>query len=71
MKLFEVDLSGGGYDTYNGCIIAADSEKEVFEKIENNNVGFFVAEDQRVTVTEINLAEIKETKILMASFSAG
>lgn len=31
MKLFKVELDNVDWDTYDGCIVVADTEKEVFD----------------------------------------
>ena len=77
MKLYQVELDNVGYDTFDGCIIVADSEKEVFEYITAKDTNkdcsclFFVEKDQNIKITEIKLNEYKRTTILLASFNAG
>ena len=72
MKLFKIDLDNVDYDTYNGCIVVADSEKEVFEYITGINThGFFIEKDQHIKITEIKLDDYKEPTILLSSFNAG
>ena len=72
MKLFRVELDNVDWDTYDGCIIVADSEKEVFEYItKENKECFFVNKDQHIKITEIKIEDYKEVKILLSSFNAG
>ena len=72
MKLFKVELDNVDWDTYDGCIIVADSEKEVFEYISKENEEcFFVAKDQKIEIKEIKIEDYKETEILLSSFNAG
>ena len=73
MKLFKIDLDNVGYDTYNGCIVLANSEKEALDtafdsKVDNH---IFKNSDQTVTVTEIKMESVKEPVILLSSFNAG
>ena len=75
MRLYQVELDNVGYDTFDGCIIVADSEKEVFEYITakdtEKDYSFFIEKDQKIKITEIKLDEYKRTTILLASFNAG
>ena len=72
MKLFKVELDNVDWDTYDGCIIVADSEKEVFEYItKENKECFFVDKDQHIKITEIKIEDYKEVEILLSSFNAG
>ena len=72
MKLFMVELDNVDWDTYDGCIIVAASEKEVFEYItKENEECFFVEKDQHIKITEIKIEDYKEVKILLSSFNAG
>lgn len=73
MKLFRIDLDNVDYDTYDGCIVLANSEKEAldtaFDPKDKNFI--FAKSDQTVTVTEIRIESVKEPVILLASFNAG
>ena len=72
MKLFKVELDNVDWDTYDGCIVVADTEKEVFEYItKENKECFFVGKDQHIKIKEIKLEEFTETEILLSSFNAG
>ena len=75
MKLYQVELDNVGYDTFDGCIVVADSEKEVFEYITSKDTkkdcSFFIEKGQNIKITEIKLDEYKRTTILLASFNAG
>lgn len=72
MKLFKVELDNVDLDTYDGCIVVADTEKEVFEYItKENEECFFVEKDQHIKIKEIKLEEFTEPKILLSSFNAG
>jgi hypothetical protein len=73
MKLYKVELDNVDYDTFDGCIVVAETEREVFEYITSSKVKgqFFIEEGQNIKITEINLDEYKEPAILLASFNAG
>ena len=72
MKLFKVELDNVDYDTYDGCIVIAETEKQVFEYITNSNKEhFFIEKDQHIKISEIKLEEYKEPIILLSSFNAG
>lgn len=81
MKLFKITLNNVGYDTYDGCIIAAKSEKQARQLLEDYNwlseqqaktgYTFFQANDQTSTFEEIRIEELKEPSLLMASYNAG
>lgn len=73
MKLFKIELDNINYDTYDGCIVLANSEKEALDTAFSSDVEnhIFAASDQTITVTEINLDEYKEPVILLSSFNAG
>ena len=72
MKLFKVELDNVDWDTYDGCIVVADTEKEVFEYITKENKEYlFVGKDQHIKIKEIKLEEFTETEILLSSFNAG
>jgi len=73
MKLYKVELDNVDYDTYDGCIVLANSEKEALDAAFNPDIEnyIFAASDQTITVTEIKLDEYKEPAILLASFNAG
>ena len=72
MKLFKVELDNVDWDTYDGCIVVEDKEKEVFEYItKENKECFFVEKDQHIKIKEIKLEEFTEPEILLSSFNAG
>lgn len=71
MKLFKVELDNIDWDTYDGCIVVAESEEAVVNLIKNNRYGFFVNEDQNMTIREIHPDDYKEASFLLASFRAG
>ena len=73
MKLYKVELDNVDYDTFDGCIVVAETEREVFEYITSSKAGsqFFVEEGQNIKITEIKFDEYKEPAILLASFNAG
>lgn len=73
MKLFKVELDNVDYDTFDGCIVVAETEKEAFEYITSGKVAdqFFIDEGQNMTIKEIKLDDYKEPAILLSSFNAG
>lgn len=73
MKLFKVELDNVDYDTFDGCIVVAETEREVFEYITSSKVAeqFFIKEGQNMTIKEIKFDEYKEPAILLSSFNAG
>ncbi len=38
MKLFKIELDNVDYDTYDGCIVLANSEKEALDTAFNSDV---------------------------------
>ncbi len=73
MKLYKVELDNVDYDTFDGCIVVAETEREVSEYITSSKASsqFFIEEGQNIKITEIKLDEYKEPAILLASFNAG
>lgn len=71
MKLFKVELDNVDWDTYDGCIVVAESEEAVMNLIENNRYGFHISEGQNMTIREIHPDDYKEASFLLASFNAG
>lgn len=78
MKLFMIDLDNVDWDTYDSCVIAANSREEVEEMCRKNEFpivrslsSFDIDENQNYTITEIRLEDIKEPTTLCSSFNAG
>lgn len=81
MKLFKITLNNVGYDTYDGCVVAAKSEKQARQLLNDYNwlseqqaktgYSFFQENDQTDTFEEIRIEELKEPTLLMSSFHAG
>ena len=84
MKLFRLfaqpnEYGCFDYDTYDSLVITADSEEQVDELLHNENFlmkelntcGLRWSGNEHYQIKEIKLEEIKEPKIICASYNAG
>ena len=75
MKLYKVELTNTDYCQFFGAIFVAETKEDVLKQIvpeeefhwKDEKEKIFFGEEQEVIISEINISEIKDTTLLLAS----
>ena len=68
MKVFLVNLDNVDYDCFEGFVVVAENEKEVWEHI---NKKYTLEKDQHATIEEVDPSKITKPTVILESFCAG